>query len=111
MRTVGAERRTTLASLRFSQYIQVSWWASPPLEGHVACSATAAVAVNIRVVVQHDRFSPVTCGVTYGEEDGLVFILRLAEGLLSPRHPMNWIVRVLQQIGSCLLYTSDAADE
>lgn len=48
--------------------------------------------------MHYARLSPVTCGITYGEEDGLVFILRLAEGLLSPRHPIHWIVRVLQEI-------------
>lgn len=38
--------------------------------------------------------------VTDGKKDRLVFPARFLEGLLAPRIPIDWIVRVQEEIGT-----------
>ena len=50
----------------------------------------------------HD-VAPVTGRITDRQEDGFVFLARLGKGLLSPRVPVDGVVRVLEQVGRFLV--------
>jgi hypothetical protein len=50
----------------------------------------------------HDM-APVARGITDAEENGLILSFGPAEGLLSPGMPIHRVMRVLQEVGACLM--------
>jgi hypothetical protein len=49
-----------------------------------------------RLVLHH--MTPVACGIPHREKNRLILAAGLLESLLSPRMPVHWIMRVLQEI-------------
>jgi hypothetical protein len=46
--------------------------------------------------------APVAGGITYGKEDGLIFLLCFLKSLLPPGIPIHRIIGMLQQVGTFL---------
>ena len=80
--------------------------------GGVYVRALFAVYFDIDEISVHhigDRFvleglalhhmAPMAGGVTDGEQDELVLLFRFRESLLAPRHPIDRVVRVLEEVG------------
>jgi hypothetical protein len=47
--------------------------------------------------------TPVTRGITDAQQDGFLFAASSFERFIAPGKPIDWVVSVLQEVGTCLV--------